>query len=379
MIKGFIQVVVTSTFVFVIYSAIAQTAPIVEADGTVLVPAFNLPESKYLSDKTRAILKSAREYDFVKEEPEVWEEYKACGLLESADIEAMPKVRQCLAEAHYKTAGYRHLRALYDVNITPKIIGGVYTEVFTPTNGVARKNARRVLINVHGGSFRDGSRTESHTESIPIASIGQIKVISIDYRMAPEHRFPAASEDVAAVYKALLNDYHPDSIGLYGCSAGAFLVAHAIAWFLNEGLPLPAATGMFCAGALTVLDEDNFKLRYADGFNIAGTIVGLRQEVAKRKPRVTYFDGVKRDNPLAAPGGYDEVMAQFPPSLLISGTRDFDLSETVNTHRQLTRLGVEADLQIWEGMEHFFFRNPDLPESGEAYDVIVKFFDKHLK
>ena len=352
--------------------------PRVEADGTIHVEAFELPESAYLSDETRAELKRAREYDFEKEEPEVAAEFKACGSFDDTDVADMHALRKCQAGAYYKTAGYKHLRARYDVTVTSQTIGGVYAEVFTPADSLAQKNKNRVLINVHGGSYRDGSRTISQIESIPIAAVGKIKVVSIDYRMAPEHRFPAASEDVAAVYRELLKDYKPENIGIYGCSAGAFLVAHSMAWFLNEDLPLPGAAGMFCAGALTALDNDNFKLRYADGFNIGGTIVGIRQQFESRKPPFSYFDGVNVDTPLAAPGGYDEVMKEFPPSLLISGTRDFDLSEVIHTHRQLVRLGVEADLHIWEGMEHGFFGNPDLPESREAYDVIVKFFDGQL-
>src|SRR6185312_14600393 len=86
-------------------------------------------------------------------------------------------------------------------------------------------------------------------ESIPIASIGKIKVISIDYRMAPEYTFPAASDDVVAVYRQLLKTYKPKNMGLYGCSAGGLLTAESISRFQKESLPLPAAIGMFCSGA----------------------------------------------------------------------------------------------------------------------------------
>jgi acetyl esterase/lipase len=71
-------------------------------------------------------------------------------------------------------------------------------------------------------------------------------------------------------------------------------------------------------------------------------------------------------------------MAKLPPSLLISGTRDFTLSSVLVTHAQLVRLGVEARLHVWEGMSHAFYFNSELPESHDAYDVIVRFFDKHL-
>jgi acetyl esterase/lipase len=71
-------------------------------------------------------------------------------------------------------------------------------------------------------------------------------------------------------------------------------------------------------------------------------------------------------------------MAKFPPSLLIATTRDIGESAVVYTHSQLIKLGVEADLHVWEGLDHCFFGGFDVPESRDVYDVIVKFFDRHL-
>jgi acetyl esterase/lipase len=252
----------------------------------------------------------------------------------------------------------------------------VYTEVFTPAAGIAPRNAKRVLINVHGGGFDGGSRTLSHLESIPIASVGGIKVISIDYRLGPEYTFPAASEDVAAVYRELLESYDSANIGLYGCSAGGALTAQAIAWFQQERLPLPGAIGMFCMGAPRALDGENGEWLRGDAGAIATATSDLRY--GQRKP-LSYYREVDRHTPVASPGDYDEVMARFPPSLLISGVRDFSLSSVVVTHAQLVRLGVKAQLHVWEGMEHgFHVDHPALPESREAYAVIVGFFDTHL-
>ena len=68
----------------------------------------------------------------------------------------------------------------------------------------------------------------------------------------------------------------------------------------------------------------------------------------------------------------------FPPTLIVTGTRAFELSNAVYTHAQLVKLGVDADLHVWEGMFHGFFYNPDVPESRECYDVIVRFFAGRL-
>ena len=66
------------------------------------------------------------------------------------------------------------------------------------------------------------------------------------------------------------------------------------------------------------------------------------------------------------------------PTLIVTGTRGFDLSAAVHAHALLVKAGVETDLHVWEGMFHGFFYNPDVPESQDCFDVIVKFFDKHL-
>jgi acetyl esterase/lipase len=298
----------------------------------------------------------------------------------------MPAIRQCLAEAFYKSSLYRTMQASFAVNMTPKTIAGVYTEVFTPKAGVSAGNRDRVLIDLHAGALMWESRTFGHLESIPIAAVGKIKVISIDYRMGPEYVFPAASEDVAAVYQELLKEYKPGNIGLYGSSGGAMLLGQVMALFQQEKLPLPGAIGMFFAGAPTALDPERYKWVASDSACIVEAIVEARSPgegfgVWERLfgPGHLYFRGVRRGTPLDSPGSYDEIMSKFPPTLLITGgVRDFALSEVAVTHAKLVRLGVQADLHVWEGMGHIFTNDPEFPESREAYDVTVQFFNKHL-
>ena len=92
-----------------------------------------------------------------------------------------------------------------------------------------------------------------------------------------------------------------------------------------------------------------------------------------------YFTGVADDDPIVAPGDHEDLVAQFPPTQLISGTRDFALSGVLASHQLLVRLGVQADLHVWEGLGHATFAfNPKLPESDEVHNVIVRFFDAHL-
>src|SRR6202020_1269335 len=117
----------------------------------------------------------------------------------------------------------RRAAEIYPVRIENRVFGGVKAEVIMPKEGVAANERDRILINLHGGAFLWGEGSGGEIESIPIASVGRITVITIAYRQGPEYKFPAASEDVGAVYKALLARYKPRNIGIYGCSAGGIL------------------------------------------------------------------------------------------------------------------------------------------------------------
>jgi acetyl esterase/lipase len=72
------------------------------------------------------------------------------------------------------------------------------------------------------------------------------------------------------------------------------------------------------------------------------------------------------------------ILSRFPPTLFITGSRAPELSSAINTHRLLAKVGVDADLHVWDGMGHAFFGNVDLPESKEAFDVMARFFQAHL-
>ena len=74
-----------------------------------------------------------------------------------------------------------------------------------------------------------------------------------------------------------------------------------------------------------------------------------------------------------------ELLKRFPPTLIITATRAMEMSAAVNTHRELVKAGVDADLHVWDGLGHAFFYNISLPESREAFQVMSDFFSKHLK
>jgi epsilon-lactone hydrolase len=259
-------------------------------------------------------------------------------------------------------------RAVYPANIEFSTIAGVPVSVVTPLVIPANK-ANRVLINLHGGGFTSDSG--SLTESLPIANLTQTKVVSVLYRLAPEHTFPAPVEDVVAVYKELMKTYEPRNIGIYGSSAGAVLTPEVAIKIKQLGLALPGALGIFSgAGDFT---------QTGDSQQVYG-VQGLSGHSDTRPKGVqwlaVYVGSADPKDPVLSPFFAD--LHGMPPTLFMTSTRDMLLSDTTILHRAFLRAGVDASLVVFEGLNHCFWYDPNLPESKEADAIMAKFFDTHL-
>jgi acetyl esterase/lipase len=325
-------------------------APLAAQDVT--VPAMTLPPSSLLSAEAKRVMIRQQAI----KPPEFGNDIAAARAFWGRyNDERLAEIRR-----HFRTVERR------------ETIGGVAVDVVRPAVGVAPRNRNRVLINVHGGAFLWGAGSGALVEAVPIAATMGIEVVTVDYRLAPEHRFPAASQDVAAVYAALLKRYRPENIGIYGCSAGGIITAQTVAWLQREKLPRPGAIGTFCGtGAAYAVDS-----AYLSDPLTAGK--PMREGALPSTLPTPYLAGVAADDPLAYPYGDDAVMAAFPPVLQLAGSRDFAASILTAQHRKLTALGVPSELQLFDGLGHAFFVWPDMPESIEAYRLVAGFFDRHL-
>lgn len=251
--------------------------------------------------------------------------------------------------------------------IVDQTIAGVPVHIVTP-EGMPAANAGKVLLNLHGGGFNSDSG--SYTESIPIASYAQIKVIAVLYRLAPEHPFPAAIDDSIAVYKELLKTYKPDHIVIYGTSAGAILTAEVAAKLKQLGLPLPAALGIF-SGMGDFAHPGDSQAMYA--------LRGLAGHLDPPNPAEhdsAYVTSTNPKDPILSPIYSD--LHGLPPTLFITSGRDLLLSGTVNLHRAYLNAGVDAQLVIFDALTHAFWYDPKLPEAIEANHMMADFFVKQL-
>jgi acetyl esterase/lipase len=335
----------------------------VGADGTVHVPAIAIPLSSYMSDDAK------QAFLLEKQRMAEWTAEAAGAELQNKSIEQVQQMVDNFWRPKVERA-----KALYPVNIKEQEMAGVRTDVMEPTEGVPLRNRHRVLISLHGGGYGPLSGGQVRLiEAIPVAGYGKIKVVSVDYRMSPKHKYPAAVEDVIAVYRALLKQYKPENVGIYGCSTGAALTANVIARLQKENLSRPGVIGLFCEGAQK---DDQME---GDSWYFAAAMMGERIPApGEPYPSEPYLEGTEASDPLVAPVVSLEVLSKFPPTLLISGSRDIALSTVLYTHSRLIKAGVEADLHVWDGMWHSFYFDVTLPESKEAYEVMARFFDKHL-
>jgi len=364
----------------------ARPGVTVDEDGTVHIPAQAVPMSAYLSPEGKA--------------------YMTAHLRSMQDPEAQTVQPNGIPK--YMIPFLDRQRELYPTNREDTKIGGVHVFVYTPKAGISERNRRRVLIELHGGGFNGCWPGCAELESIPVSGLAKIKVVAVDYREGPDNKFPAASEDVAAVYKELLKTHRPANVGIYGCSAGGMQTAMSLAWFQKQGLPRPGAAGIYCAGAgspegmggmgagdgaYTAVPLGEARLTVPMGAGRgrgagpgAASGRGAAPEGRGAPPAAGrggaggggYLGGADQNDPMVNPIRSNDIMSKFPPTLIITGTRGMELSGALYTHEQLVKLGVEADLHVWEGLFHGFFYNPDVPECKDAYNVMVKFFDQHL-
>lgn len=289
---------------------------------------------------------------------------------ETVGAAAPPPTDIAALRLHYDIFNQRHLavaRDHYPVDIVRSAIAGVAVDVVTPS-GVDIDH--RTLLCLHGGAFMWGRGAGALLEAVPVAATARMRVIAVEYALAPEHVFPAAVDDVFAVYRALCEVQPAQSIGIYGCSAGGALSAQTVARIIAEGDPPPGAVAMLHGTGLDMHGDSRASAAFLTGTDAAPDAPSLAA--------MPYLAGASADDPLVFPGEHPGVLAHFPPSLLVTGTRDFAASSVTVMHRRLRAAGADAALLHFDGMWHAHHMATTLPESRETFAALADFFRKHL-
>ena len=253
-----------------------------------------------------------------------------------------------------------------EVTVTEAALGGVKTAEIT-VDGV---ESRHVVLYFHGGVYVMGDAFLAADLASQVGRRTNAKVISVDYRLAPEHPYPAAVDDALAAYKALLDDgVDPSDIVFAGESAGGGLAVATLVNARDRGLPLPAAAYLMSP--------------YAD-LTLAGTTIETRAEADPLlsrellQPRVTdYVSGQDAALGLISPVFAD--LFGLPPLIIQAGTHEVLLDDALRLARQAAIADVEVSLDITPGAPHVFQAYyPLLDEAASALDRAGQFLSAHL-
>jgi monoterpene epsilon-lactone hydrolase len=252
-----------------------------------------------------------------------------------------------------------------DVTVTAAELGVPAAEI--TVDGI---HARHVVLYFHGGVYVMGDAFLAADLASQVGRRTDAKVISVDYRLAPEHPYPAAVDDALAAYEALLNNgIAPSDIAFAGESAGGGLAVATLVNAREHGLPLPAA-------ALVMSP-------YAD-LTLAGTTMETRREVdpllsrENLQVRVTdYTAGQDAALGLISPVFAD--LSGLPPLIIQAGSHEVLLDDAVRLARQAATADVEVTLEVTPGVPHVFQAyHPILDEARGALDRAGQFLSGHL-
>jgi monoterpene epsilon-lactone hydrolase len=262
------------------------------------------------------------------------------------------------------------LREALGVKVEPITLDGVKAYMVTPSS-IPPQNRNRLLVHVHGGCFVSFPGESGTAEAIYMAGLGGFRVISVDYRMPPDHPYPAALDDAMTAWKAATKMAAPKNMAIFGSSAGGNLTLAMVLRAKQDKLPLPAAI----APGTPMSDLTNAGDSFQTNAILDNVLVASGANCDQRA--ALYIAGRDPKDPLLSPVYGD--MRGFPPAILTTGTRDLLLSSTVRVHRKLRQAGVEAVLQVYEGQSHaHYYRDVSAPETREAFTEIAQFFDRHL-
>jgi acetyl esterase/lipase len=226
----------------------------------------------------------------------------------------------------------------------------------------------KVILYLHGGGYILGSATTNLGVPLHVGPAASTPVLSVEYRLAPEHPFPAALNDALTTYGWLLSrGYHGRDIALMGDSAGGGLAISFALAARDRKLPMPAAIAALSPVVdLTEVSDTRQSLVGFDPILVSGSTGRI----------AIYAGNHDLRDPLLSPIYGD--LRGLPPLLIQVGTREVLLSDSVRLARRAREAGVPVTLDVWEGMWHVWQEHPTAPEARQASDEIGRFLERQL-
>ena len=216
-------------------------------------------------------------------------------------------------------------------------------------------------VDFHGGAFVFGGgeacRVQARMQADQLGALSY----GVDYRMPPEHPYPAALDDAMATYRYVLERHAPSRIVVGGRSAGGNLAVAMLLRAKDEGLPMPAGMVLLSPEVDLTESGDSFQVNQIVDVVLPGSLM---------RNNALYAGGADLSHPYLSPLFGD--LKGLPPAFLQSGTRDLFLSNAVRMHRALRRADVDAELHVFEAMPHGGFQG-NTPEDDDLATEIARF------
>ena len=254
-----------------------------------------------------------------------------------------------------------------DVLVTEVTAGGVPAHWLAAPPAVAD----RVLLFLHGGGFELGSVRSDGELAARLGRAGGMRVLFPEYRLAPEHHFPAALDDVLAAWHWLRADQglSASSMAVAGDSAGGGLAVALLVALRDAGEALPAAAALM--SPTVDLTSSGASMTERVEQDPISTPAMLRQFAAD------YLAGADPKSPLASP--LFASLAGLPPLLIQVGTADLLLSDSERLAAAAAEAGVDVALEVGEGLPHVYQLLLGTPEAAEATERIGKFLRDRVR
>lgn len=255
-------------------------------------------------------------------------------------------------------AGMKGLAGTLKASVETRTVGDATVHVATPED---MASAERAYIDLHGGALVFGGGEACRVGAQMQAVLHRVRCYGVDYRMPPEHPYPAALDDCMAIYRHVLEQYAPHNIVIGGRSAGGNLAAATVLRARDEGLPLPAGVVLLSPELDLTESGDSFEVNRLVDVMLTGSLM---------PNNLLYAGGADLTHPYLSPlfGAFGQG---FPPVFLQSGTRDLFLSNAVRMHRLLRRANVPVELHVFEAMPHGGFMGA--PEDRELAGEVARF------
>jgi epsilon-lactone hydrolase len=245
--------------------------------------------------------------------------------------------------------------------------GGVPAEWILPP-GV---DTDAMLLYLHGGGYAAGSFLTHGVVAEKLAHVARVRALLPAYRLAPEHRFPAAVDDTMAVYRWLIQEYgaDPARVVVAGDSAGGGLTIALAVLARDAALPLPAA--LACISPWTDLAGTGESMRTKAGKDPCFTPEDLYLQARE------YLGNADPRDPLASPLYAD--LHGLPPLMVQVGEDELLLDDARRLVERARAVGVDAKIEVWPGMWHIFATQGTFPESREGMQRLGRFLRRHVE